>query len=130
MIVVIRKDLKNTKGEKPRSGKIISQACHSVLGFVWSNLEGRKISFKLSDVQYNWYRTGQTKIALASKSEEEFLNIVKESKKKGLETHMITDAGRTEFDGPTVTAVSIGPDYSDKIDEVTGRDGSYPCDLY
>ena len=48
MVVIIRGDLKNTKGEKVRSGKIAAQCCHSALGFVWDNLKGRKISFELS----------------------------------------------------------------------------------
>ncbi len=34
---------------------------------------------------------------------------------------LITDAGRTEFHGePTNTTLAIGPDYSEKIDKITG----------
>lgn len=39
----------------------------------------------------------------------------------GIETHLITDSGKTEFHGvPTNTVVALGPDDSDKIDKITG----------
>ena len=39
----------------------------------------------------------------------------------GLEVHLITDRGKTEFHGePTNTCLAIGPDEADKIDEITG----------
>jgi PTH2 family peptidyl-tRNA hydrolase len=40
----------------------------------------------------------------------------------GLEVHLITDSGRTEFHGqPTRTCLAIGPDEASKIDQVTGH---------
>ena len=55
------------------------------------------------------------------KSEEELLSIFEEAKSAGLESNIITDAGRTEFDGePTKTAVSIGPNDAKAIDKITG----------
>lgn len=40
----------------------------------------------------------------------------------GLEVHLITDSGRTEFHGqPTRTCLAIGPDLAEKIDEITGH---------
>lgn len=125
MCIVVRGDLKNTKGEKVRTGKLLAQACHSVLGFVWDNMKGKKISFELSDVQLKWTQEGQTKIALKAKDEKELVEIFQKAKTMGLEAHMITDAGHTEFDGPTKTCVAIGPDYSDKINKVTGSLGLY-----
>ena len=39
-----------------------------------------------------------------------------------LEVNVVTDNGATEFHGvPTVTCCAIGPDYSDKIDSITGN---------
>lgn len=121
MVIVMRKDLKTTKGEKVRTGKLIAQGAHSILGFIWDNLKGRKISFELSDVQYKWVQTGQTKITLAAKNEQELLEIYQTAKTAGLDATLITDAGRTEFGEPTKTCISIGPDYSDKIDKITGE---------
>ncbi|MEK6828536.1 MAG: aminoacyl-tRNA hydrolase [Nanoarchaeota archaeon] len=121
MVIVIRGDLKNTKKEKVRTGKIIAQACHSVLGFVWNNMKGRKISFELTDEQFKWVQEGQTKIALKANSEKEMMEIFQNAKSQGLAAELITDAGHTEFDGPTKTCIAIGPDYSSKIDNVTGH---------
>lgn len=122
MVIIIRGDLKNTKGEKVRSGKIAVQCCHSALGFVWDNLKGRKISFELSDAQYKWYQNGQTKIALKAKDEKELVEIYQAAKSAGLSAALITDAGHTEFDGvATKTVVSIGPAFSSDIDRITGH---------
>lgn len=125
MCIVVRGDLKNTKGEKVRTGKIIAQAGHSVLGFVWENLKGRKINFELSDEQFAWVKEGQTKIALKAKDEAELVKIYQEAKDAGLQVELITDAGRTEFGGPTKTCVSIGPNYAEKIDAITGHLSTY-----
>jgi PTH2 family peptidyl-tRNA hydrolase len=125
MVIVIRGDLKNTKGEKVRSGKIVAQACHSVLGFVWDKLKGRKINFELSDAQFDWVQQGQTKIALKAKDEKELLKIYQEAKSAGISAELIIDAGRTEFVEPTKTCVCLGPDYVDKINAITGELSTY-----
>ncbi len=40
----------------------------------------------------------------------------------GLQVHLITDSGKTEFHGqPTRTCLAIGPDESSRIDTVTGH---------
>ena len=40
----------------------------------------------------------------------------------GLQVHLITDSGKTEFHGqPTRTCLAIGPDDAAKIDAVTGH---------
>ncbi len=121
MCIIVRGDLRNTKGEKVRTGKIIAQCAHSVLGFIWDNLKGKKISFELSDVQYKWAQEGQTKIALKVKDEKELVEIFQKAKTMGLDAHLITDAGHTEFDGPTKTCVAIGPAWSSDIDSITGE---------
>lgn len=122
MCIIIRGDLKNTKGEKIRSGKVAAQVGHGVLGFVWDKLKGKKINFELSDEEYSWYINGQTKIALKVGSEKELVEIFKAAKTAGLTAHIITDAGHTEFDGvATKTVVAIGPNYSENIDKITSH---------
>lgn len=118
-VVILRKDLKNTKGEKVHTGKLIAQGGHSVLGFVWAELKGRKICFELSDAQFDWYKTGQTKIVLKIDGEKALMEKFQAAKDAGLEVELITDAGRTEFGEPTKTCICIGPDYADKIDKIT-----------
>lgn len=121
MVIVLRVDLKNKKGEKIRTGKFVSQGAHSAESFLTKQRQGKKICFELSDEQINWLDTGRTKIALKVNSEKELIEIFQEAKKQGLTAEMITDAGRTEFDGPTKTCVSIGPNYSEDIDKITGH---------
>lgn len=121
MVIVMRKDLKNTKGEKIHTGKIITQGAHSVLGFVWDNVKGKKISFEMSDAQYDWYKSGQTKITLKIEGEKALMEIYQKAKAAGIFAELITDAGRTEFGEPTKTCIALGPDYSEKIDKITGE---------
>lgn len=120
MVIIMRKDLKNTKGEKIHTGKVIAQGGHSVLGFVWNNVKGKKICFEMSDAQYDWYNSGQTKITLKVDGEKALMEIYQKAKSDGVFVELITDAGRTEFGEPTITCLALGPDYSDKIDKITG----------
>jgi peptidyl-tRNA hydrolase, PTH2 family len=120
MVIVMRKDLKNKKGEKIHTGKVIAQAVHSGLGFVWDNVKGKKICFEMSDEQYEWYNSGQTKITLKVDGEKALMEIFQKAKAAGVFVELITDAGRTEFDGPTKTCLALGPDTADKIDKITG----------
>ena len=54
--------------------------------------------------------------------EEELLQIYDRALEAGLEVHLITDSGKTEFHGqPTNTCLAIGPDETDKIDAITGH---------
>ena len=62
------------------------------------------------------------KIVVQVENEEELVAIYEKAKIAGLESHLITDSGATEFHGvPTKTAVGIGPDYSEKTDLITGN---------
>lgn len=64
---------------------------------------------------------GQTKVCLKVNSEKELLEAYQNAIKSGLKANIITDAGRTEFNGiPTKTAVAIGPNKASEIDKITG----------
>ena len=55
-------------------------------------------------------------------SEKELMEIHDKALETGLEVHLITDSGRTEFHrAPPNTCLAIGPDEADKIDEITGH---------
>lgn len=126
-VIVMRKDL------KMRRGKEIAQGSHAAIAFLT-----RKIQRYLSDraytspgddlfanyltpIELDWINGIFTKICLKVNSEEELLEIDRKAKEAGLECHLITDAGLTEFNGvPTKTCLCIGPDESDKIDAITG----------
>jgi peptidyl-tRNA hydrolase len=81
-----------------------------------------KFSVVLSRVELDWIRSSFKKVTLQVNSEEELLEIERKAKEAGLEVHVITDSGLTEFNGvPTKTCLAIGPDEEDKINAVTGH---------
>ena len=136
--IVVRGDLRNQKGEKIRTGKIVAQACHASLGVVldmflrerYGGLCGNdpcritRLSLEVengSDLD-KWLNGLFTKICVKCNSEAELDAIYLMAEERGIPCKMIVDAGLTEFGGvPTKTAVAIGPDWEDKINEVTGH---------
>lgn len=125
------------KGElyKPRTGKLISQACHASMSFLTKRIQGNIFEdiddiesskyyseISLKDVEIKWLDKSFTKICVYVESEKELLEIHEKAKSLGIESHLIVDNGRTEFKGvPTATCCAIGPDDHDKIDAVTGN---------
>lgn len=115
---------------KPRKGKFISQGSHACLKAIFDLMkhnEGISRNQFVLDVDKNsalndWILGRFTKICLSVKSEQELLEVYNKAKEKGLICSLITDAGLTEFKGiSTNTAVAIGPNWSDEIDEITGK---------
>lgn len=120
MVIVVRSDLKNQKGEKIRSGKIAAQVAHAASAFLIKKIKNNQ-KIKLTTEEIHWMENGTTKICLQATSEQQLLEIFNKSKDLKLEVNLITDAGRTEFNGiPTKTCLAIGPDDSTKIDRITG----------
>ena len=75
-----------------------------------------------SDVQRVWLTGAFAKVCCRVNSEEELMQLHDKAKEAGLEVHLITDSGKTEFHGiPTRTCLAIGPDLAEKIDAVTGH---------
>ena len=113
-VFVVRRDL------KCRRGKEIAQTCHAATKWLLDLYNTREA---MSKVQQEWiWNDGQTKICVQVHSEQELLDIHQAALNAGLISHLITDAGRTEFNGvPTKTCLAIGPDDSVKIDKITGH---------
>lgn len=115
-VIVIRKDL------KMRRGKEIAQGSHASMAFLTRQLQSGGTTVQLSDEARQWMEKYFTKICLQVDDEAQLLEVYENAKAKGLEVHLITDSGRTEFNGvPTNTCLAIGPNYADKIDEVTSH---------
>lgn len=113
-VIVMRNDL------NMRKGKMIAQACHASLSFLTRRLE-QSDKINLSEAEQEWLDTSFAKVCVRVNSEEQLLEIYQKAKDAMLEVHLITDSGKTEFHGvPTKTCLAIGPDYSHKIDAVTG----------
>ena len=128
-IIVIRTDLRNNKGEKVRTGKLIAQACHASLGvfsqtMAWQLTETGEIRFTFwgDEDTKEWFEQSFTKICVGCDSEEELEKLYVEAKLRKLPCILITDNGTTEFNGvPTKTCIAIGPAQSHIIDKITGH---------
>ena len=103
-VILVRMDLKMDKG------KLAVQCAHaSVDAALHSNKE------KIQE----WTRNGMKKIALKVTDLKDLIKYKKQADEQGLKTALITDAGKTFFDKPTVTCLAIGSDKEEKIDKIT-----------
>lgn len=104
--IVFREDLKLGKG------KLAAHAAHASLsGFLLVENKDKKIVSE-------WLNTGQKKIVLKIKSEEELINLYEKAKKK-IPAQLIRDAGLTQIEPGTITCLVLGPWYDEDIDEFT-----------
>ena len=116
-MIVMRHDL------KMRRGKQIAQGAHASMSFLARRLQanGELTIAELEPAQRAWLEGRFAKVCCRVDSEDELLEIFAKAKDAGLEVHLITDSGKTEFHGqPTNTCLAIGPDEVEKIDAVTG----------
>jgi len=117
-VIVMRHDL------KMRRGKQIAQGSHASMSFICRRLqEAGSVSLDdFSEVERTWLTGAFAKVCCRVDSEEELMEIHDKALEAGVEVHLITDSGKTEFHGqPTNTCLAIGPDEADKIDEITGH---------
>lgn len=105
-VIVIRKDL------NMRKGKMVAQGSHaSLVAYLNAN----------HLIQKEWMGLGQTKVCVGVDSEQELLDIYQAAGDLYLPVSIIRDAGHTELEPNTLTAVGIGPGPKDLIDQVTGK---------
>ena len=75
-----------------------------------------------SEFERAWLTGAFAKVCCRVDSEDELMAIHDKAVAAGLEVHLITDSGKTEFHGvPTRTCLAIGPDEAEKIDTITGQ---------
>ena len=138
-VIVIRADLRNSKGNKIRTGKLIAQGAHASMKVILDSMDiqgnfkyissnGQKgeatgyLKMEAGSALNDWITGRFTKVCVSVDSEEELLDVYAKAKDAGLICALITDAGLTEFNGvPTKTCCAIGPAWSDEIDAVTGN---------
>ncbi len=95
-------------------GKLAAQVAHAAVDCV---LRLRKKNPSLVE---KWVDEGQKKVVLKA-DVEEMEALMKKANSTGLCTSLIRDAGRTELEPGTVTALAIGPAEESKIDKITGQ---------
>ncbi len=105
-VIVVRIDLKLSKG------KIAAQVAHA-------SLESYKKSS--SEDQIEWEAWGSKKVVLKVKDLRELCTLQKAASKAGVPNALIKDAGKTEVEPGTVTALGIGPCSEDEIDRITSH---------
>lgn len=123
-VIVVRKDL------NMRKGKIAAQVAHASIGAYLKACEHKGFSgaiqrngvFLKGTPMFAWLNGAFTKICVACDTEEELLALVKKANEAKILNCLITDAGKTEFNGvPTITCASFGPEWSDELDKLTGH---------
>lgn len=138
-VLVMRKSfLVDGKVVTPRKGKYIAQGAHSAMKAILDTMDShadfkyissggkdgtKTLTLKLEagSALHDWIEGIFTKVTLSVETEEELMAVYNAAKEKGLITSLITDAGKTEFNGiPTVTCCSI-LGWSDEVDPITGN---------
>ncbi len=92
------------------TGKLISQACHASLKAY------KKAS---SEERSEWESGGQKKVVLDI-GDDDLLERFQRAKRNDVPAALVKDAGLTEIEPGTETAIGIGPADESKIDSITG----------
>jgi len=105
-VIVIPMNLKMGKG------KMVAQGAHaSIAAYLKAGFLARK----------KWAATGMKKVVVKVKDEKELLEIQRAAEKRKIPNAIIIDRGLTQVEPGTITALGIGPDEDEKIDEITGK---------
>ncbi len=104
--IILRADLGMDKG------KLVSQGAHASIASAYKTLQKNPEIFK------EWM-SSMKKIVLKVSSEKDLMELKVKAAKAKLVVELIRDAGRTQVEPGSVTALGIGPDTDEKIDAVT-----------
>lgn len=104
-VIVARRDL------DMGVGKLAAQVAHASI----SAYEAADESTRRS-----WRSDGQEKVVVRADDERTLHERAEQARRAGLPHALIRDAGRTQLEPGTVTALGIGPAPEDDIDRITG----------
>lgn len=105
-VIILRSDIKMSTGKK------CVQSSHASLSAYKKT--NRKIIEK-------WESEGQKKVVLKVNSEKELLEYFNKIRKEKIPCFLVEDAGLTELEPGTITALGIGPEEEEKLDRITGK---------
>jgi len=103
--IVVRTDIGMGKG------KLAAQAAHASLS-AYEKADDR--------ARKRWKNGGQKKVVLKASSERDVYELSEIADHEGLANAVIRDAGHTQLEPGTVTALAVGPAEEDAVDRVTG----------
>lgn len=105
-VIVLRTDIEMSDGKK------CAQSCHASLG-----------SYKIAKktIAKRWEAEGGKKIVLTISSEKKLLTLYQKAKELKLPCYLVRDGGHTEVPVGTLTALGIGPENNEIIDQITGK---------
>ena len=92
-------------------GKLAAQVAHASL-----------MAYEDADpsIQREWKGSGQKKIVLQADGESQLFELADRAEREGLAHAVVRDAGHTELEPGTVSALAVGPASEEAIDRVTG----------
>jgi PTH2 family peptidyl-tRNA hydrolase len=93
------------------TGKLAAQVAHASLS-AYEDTDRK--------TRTEWKGSGQQKVVLKADSESQLFELADKAEREGIPHAVIRDAGHTQLDPGTVTALAVGPDREDVIDRVTG----------
>ena len=92
-------------------GKLAAQVAHASLSaYQDAGERARK----------KWQGEGQKKVVLRGDSESQLFTLADKADTEGLPYAIVRDAGHTQLEPGTVTALAVGPARDDSVDRVTG----------
>ena len=93
-------------------GKLAAQVAHASLSAYEDT--GRR-------ARTEWKGSGQKKVVLGADSESQLFELADKADTQGVPYAVVRDAGHTELEPGTVTALAVGPGSESLIDRVTGE---------
>jgi len=92
-------------------GKLAAQVAHASLQ-----------AYEAADsrAQREWKGEGQKKVVLKGGSESRLFELADTAEREGLPDAIVRDAGHTQLESGTVTALAVGPAPETLVDRVTG----------
>ncbi|KAL8661440.1 MAG: hypothetical protein Q9168_008386 [Polycauliona sp. 1 TL-2023] len=112
LVLVVRTDLGMGKGKIAAQASHATLACYRALSSTFPS--------SLNPVLKQWERTGQAKVVLQAKTEEELETLQAQAISVGLCAQIIHDAGRTQIASGSATVLGVGPGPKSVVDQVTG----------
>jgi PTH2 family peptidyl-tRNA hydrolase len=92
-------------------GKLAAQVAHASL-MAYESAECRDSS--------EWKGSGQKKVVLQANGESQLFELADRAEREGIAHAVVRDAGHTQLEPDTVTALAVGPAPDDLVDRVTG----------